>query len=443
MSSLVHEDDTPLEDLAQLTAWMAAGAKPPERWVVGTEHEKFGWWPDLNTFPTFEGPRGVGALLERLAATGEWRVTREGADIIALSRGKATITLEPAGQLELSGAPLRTLDEVAAETTAHLEEIARFSADLNIIWSGLGYAPTGTPASWPRVPKARYGIMRRYLPTRGALALHMMHGTCSIQANYDFSSEADAMAMLRLGLYVQPLVMGAFANSPVVEGRLVPERSHRARIWEDTDNDRYQYPARLLAGDAGFADYIEWALHVPMFFIVREGRYVECMGLPFHRFLAEGFAGHRATVGDFALHLSTLFPDARLKQHLEVRGADMGTPADVVAVPAFHMGLFYDKPTLARALELLSPISFADLSAYRAEVAVTGLQGTLAGRPARAWMQALIELASDGLRRWQPGGERYLVELAERVTTGRCRADDVRATFDGDVGALMVRSRIA
>lgn len=443
MSSLVQEDSTPIKDISQLVAWMAAGAKPAERWVVGTEHEKFGWWPDLGTFPTFEGPRGIGALLERMAATGEWQVTREGKDIIALSRNRATITLEPAGQLELSGAPLRTLDEVAEELDAHLAELARFSADLGITWSGLGYAPTGTPDTWPRVPKARYGIMRRYLPTRGALALHMMHGTCSIQANYDFADEADAMAMLRLALLIQPLVMAAFANSPIREGNLVAERTYRARIWEATDDDRYRWPARLMAGDATFADYIRWALGVPMFFIVRDGQYLPCSGLPFERFLAEGFQGHRATVGDFGLHLSTLFPDARLKQHLEVRGADMGSRADVVAVPALHMGLFYDKPTLAAALDLLQSIDFNALSGFRAAVAVEGLHGALAGRLARDWMVDLIDLARVGLRRWQPGGERYLDALQARVKAGRCPADDVRETYTGDVGTLMARCRIA
>lgn len=443
MSSLVQEDATPIEDVGQLSAWMAAGAKPAERWVVGTEHEKFGWWPDLQTFPTFDGPRGIGVLLERIAATGEWQVTREGADIIALSRNKATITLEPAGQLELSGAPLRTLDEVAQELDAHLTELAGFSADLGIVWSGLGYAPTGNPTTWPRVPKARYGIMRRYLPTRGALALHMMHGTCSIQANYDFSNESDAMAMLRLGLKMQPLVMAAFANSTVGEGTLLPERVFRARIWEATDNDRYQYPARLLAGDAGFADYVEWALGVPMFFVMRDGRYRECGGMTFAHFLKVGFEGQRATVGDFGLHLSTLFPDARLKQHLEVRGADMGTRDDVVAVPALHMGLFYDKPTLAQALELLEPVDFKALSDYRTVVATDGLHGHLAGRPGRDWLLDLLALAHQGLTRWQPGGERYLAKLTERVAGGRCPADDIRETFTGDVGALMMAHRIA
>ncbi|MEZ4475261.1 MAG: glutamate-cysteine ligase family protein [bacterium] len=442
MSSLVLEDATLIEERAQLSAWMLAGAKPSSRWVVGTEHEKFGWLPDEGRFPGFEGPRGIGALLERLAAGG-WAATREGDDIIALSRGKATITLEPAGQLELSGAPLRTLDEVAAELDDHLDELTRVGADLGILWSGLGVAPTGDPTTWPRVPKARYGIMRRYLPTRGRLALYMMHGTCSIQANYDFADEADAMAMLRLSLLMQPLVMAMFANSPVLGGKLLPERSFRARIWEETDDARYRYPARLLAPGATLDDYIEWALDVPMFFIVRGGKYLECTGLPFRRFLAEGLGPHRATLGDFGLHLSTLFPDARLKQHLEVRGADMGSRADVVAVPALHMGLFYDKPTLHEALALWDDVDAAALAGYRRVVAVEGLHGRLGKASAQEWSTEMIRLAKQGLSRWQPSGERYLDGLAERVRQGRCPADDLRDVWTGDVGALMAATRIA
>lgn len=324
MSSVVAVDATPIEDEAQLVAFMAAGARPSERWVVGTEHEKLGWWPDLAARPTYEGPRGIGVLLERLATRYGWDVVAEGDAIVALTRRQASVTLEPGGQLELSGAPLSSLIDAEAELDGHLAEVADVSAELGITWGGLGYSPQGTPDTSPRMPKARYGIMRRYLPTRGRLALHMMHMTCTVQANYDFGSAEDAMAKFRTGMVLQPIVAALYANSTVVEGALSPFHTFRTAVWEEVDPDRCRVPARLLDPDSTLSDYVRWALDVPMFFIHRDGRYVDCAGLPFRRFLEEGFQGHRANIGDFALHLSTLFPDVRLKQHLEVRGADMG-----------------------------------------------------------------------------------------------------------------------
>ncbi len=442
MSSLLADDATPLTDPAQAVAHMASGGKPRARWVIGTEHEKIGWWPDRGRHPDWSDPRGIRALLEALAADGGWQATREGDDIIALARDRATITLEPGGQLELSGAPLPRLADTAAELDAHLAEIERFSAPLGITWSGLGLAPTVGPDAMPRMPKARYGIMRRYLPTKGALASRMMHQTCTVQANYDFADEADAFRKLRLSLYVQPFVMAAWANSPVVEGRPVVERTFRGRIWEATDDDRYRYPARFLEPDCGFADYVEWAWGVPMFFIRREGRAVDCAGLRFRDFVADGFEGHRANLGDFILHLSTLFPDARLKTHLEVRGADMGDRAHVLALPALHAGLLYDAAALDAGLKLFEGVDHAALMACRRAVPVAGLAAELAGRPLRAWGAQIVELARGGLSRWEPEAVPLLAPIAADVEAGTCPADRVRAIFTGDVSALLAATRI-
>lgn len=442
MSSQTPVDATPIESIDQLVGWMAAGSKPRERWVVGTEHEKFGWWPDRQAFPTFEDPRGIGPLLETLATQG-WRATREGDDIIALAKDRATITLEPAGQLELSGAPLKTMVETAAEVDAHFAELSAASAPFGLIWAGIGAAPVNTPAQMPRVPKARYGIMRRYLATTGRYGLHMMHCTCSIQGNFDYADPDDAMRMLRAGLYLQPLVTAAFANSPVVEGALTDLQSFRARIWEDTDNARYVFPAVLLAPHATLRDYVEWALDVPMYFISRGGKYLDYTGRSFRQFMAEGLDGHIATMGDFVLHLSTLFPETRVKQHLEVRGADMGGRDDVIAMPTLHKGIFYDKPTLDACLDLFSKVSYADWWAARREISIKGLKAELAGRPVQAWVQDVIALSRQGLAQVEPAALPFLDGLSDRVDAGESPADRIRRSWKGGIDKLFSLMQVA
>lgn len=441
MSSLLDDDATPLEDPQQCVDYMAAGGKPRERWVIGTEHEKIGWWPARGTYPTWGDPNGISALLEALAKEG-WSATREGDDIVALAQGKATVTLEPGGQLELSGAPLATLAETAAELDAHFAEVERLSAPLGIEWSGLGVAPALGPGAMPRMPKARYDIMRRYLPTKGALAARMMHQTCTVQANFDFADEHDAFRKLRLSLFLQPFVLAAWANSPVVEGRPVVERTFRGRIWEATDVDRWRYPARFLEPGCTFADYVEWAMSVPMFFIRREGRSVDCAGLVFREFMEKGFEGFRANVGDFIVHLSTLFPDARLKRFLEVRGADMGDRAHILALPAFHAGLLYDAESLDDALALFEGVDAAALWACRRAVPVSGLASELGGTSLQEYGKTLLDLARAGLERREPGAVGLLDPIVEDVAAGSCPADRVRAGFDGDVGKLLATTRV-
>lgn len=442
MSSLVDDDATLLEDPAQCAEYMAAGGKPREAWVVGTEHEKLGWWPDRGAYPTWDDPRGIRALLESLAVEAGWTATREGESIVALARGRATVTLEPGGQLELSGAPLATLAETTAELDEHFAEIRRLSEPLGIIWSGIGLAPMGGPDAMPRMPKARYEIMRRYLPTRGALASRMMHQTCTVQANLDFADEVDAFRKLRLSLWVQPFVLAAWANSPVVEGRPVVERTFRGRIWEATDNDRWRYPARFLEAGCTFGEYVEWAFGVPMFFIRRGGRAIDCAGLRFGEFVAKGFEGHRANMGDFIVHLSTLFPDARLKQYLEVRGADMGDRAHVLALPAFHAGLLYDDESLARGLALFDGLDPASLALCRRAVPVAGLGARLGDATLQDFGKALLDLARAGLERREPGAVALLDPIAADVAAGTSPADRLRASFDGDVGKLIAATRI-
>ena len=440
MSSQTPIDETPISSVQQLRDFMLAGAKPRSRWVIGTEHEKFGWLDSELRHPPYGGPHGIGQLLSAFEAEG-WQATREGAAIIALVKDGASLTLEPGGQFELSGAPLRTLKEMATEVDEHLADIARLSGPLGISWHGLGSTPIPPDAS-PKMPKARYEVMRRYLPTRGELALHMMHSTCTIQCNLDYSSEVDAMRKLRAGLYLQPIVMAMFANSFTLDNHLREGSCARSKIWLDTDRDRYLYPARFLEEGATLLEYVEWAITVPMFFIARAGRYLDCAGLPFERFMREGFEGHEATMGDFALHLSTLFPDARLKQHLEVRGADMSSPEYIKALSAFHVGLLYDDQALDETLALFEDLSASELWACRDRVDEEGLHTQLGGRSLQAWGVSLIELSMEGLKRYEEGAEGLLEPLLAKVKMGKTPADENRALWSEGLEGLMKGTRL-
>ncbi|MCA9539382.1 MAG: glutamate--cysteine ligase [Myxococcales bacterium] len=443
MSTNIHDDQTRLTDLDQLVDYIAAGGKPREKWVVGTEHEKIGWWPKRGAYPDYFDPAGIGPLLEAMARDGGWEVTREAGAIIALARDGATVTLEPGGQLELSGAPLRTLAETEGELDAHFAEIQKYSAPLGIEWSGLGLAPIGPPTAMPKMPKQRYDRLCAHLMTHGKMGLHMMRQTCTVQANLDFADETDAFRKLRLALYVQPFVLAAFANSPVVEGRLVPEKTFRGRIWEDTDPDRWRFPPSFLAPGGRFIDYVNWAVDVPMPFLRREGQYLDCGGLTFRTFMAQGFGDYYARLGDFAVHLSALFPDVRLKQYLEVRAADMGDRDHVLALPAFTTGLLYDEAALNAGLALFDAVTYDDWWTLRHAVPTEGLDARLRGRPLSAWGVELLKLARAGLNRREPGATHLLDVLDRDVPEGRSPADRLREIYTGDPAALLAATRIA
>lgn len=442
MSSQTLEDATPLEDVAQLAAYFAEGCKPRSEFKVGTEHEKLGWSPAAGVAPAYEGQNGIRAFLEQMVARYGWTPAIENDAIVALSRDGATITLEPGGQMELSGAPFARLKETEAELDRHFEESRAVSEEMGLIWSGLGYAPEGTPESVPWMPKPRYGIMRRYLPTRGSLALHMMALTCTVQANYDFSSEADAMRKLRVGMRLQPLVIAMWGNSTVQQGKLLDVRSFRARIWEHTDPDRCELSPEVLAPGAGFAEYAKWAAEVPMFFIHREGRYVDCAGLKFSDFMANGFQGYTANMGDFALHLSTLFPDVRLKKYMEVRGADMGSREMILALPALHNAIFYDDQALSELESLLAPVDEPTRKSLRAEAVINGMAGRAGDLEMKALCGEVLAIARRGLERLEPEAVGMLDVLDEIVASGQNPADRIRAGFKGDTLALRRATQI-
>ena len=442
--------DAPITDLDALLAPFQEALKPRARFRVGSEAEKLGLVGDALRPIAFDGPSGVSAVLSALAAGYGWAAERErdSGAVIALLRDHASITLEPAGQLELSGAPFATIHEVRAELDRHLAELSAVSAPLGVRWLSMGFHPFARHEDLPHVPKLRYPVMRRYLPTRGPRALDMMRRTCTVQTNLDYDSETDAMRKLRVALVVQPIVTAMFANSPVVEGKLGPRKCERADVWLGMDPDRSGLLPFAWERRATFREYVEWALDVPMFIVLRGDDAIDATHLTFRRFMADGLSGHHATRGDWETHLNTLFPEARLKRTLELRGADAQPPDLVCAVSALWKGLLYDDAALAGAETLVANLTYAEVQRARPAIAERALQAELGGRPVQAWAEALVDLARAGLvRQAVPGpGAREIDEsvhlslLAKLVASGRAPADILLARIraDGDFAASIV-----
>ncbi|MBW2456598.1 MAG: glutamate--cysteine ligase [Deltaproteobacteria bacterium] len=431
-------------------------AKPTEQHRIGTEVERFGidrttGAPLQYAGVTADGPRGVLAVLEALTERYGWRPKAEkaGGPIIGLSRGAASITLEPGAQLELSGSPLRTVHEVCGELMEHLEELQGVDERLGIAWLGCGFHPLARQAELPWVPKERYGIMREYFPTQGAGGLDMMRRTATVQVNLDYVDEADAMRKLRVALRLAPIGTAIFANSPFYEGRLTSEyRSRRAAVWLDVDPGRAGLLPELMVPGRGFADYVEWALDAPMFLFKHNGQLIANTGQSFRSFWRNGFQGHQATAADWTHHLNTLFPEVRLKGYLEVRGAD-SLPRDLVcAVPALWTGLLYDERALDQAEQLCEALVPAELEALRLDVARDGLRARHRGLPIQGLAEQMIEIAQGGLERrarWDWHGQdegRYLEPLVELVGSGRCPADRLAADWPEEADEQTRRTAI-
>ena len=399
MSRDQAHNDEPLASVDQLYAFFEAGCKAADQRGVGTEHEKFGYCATQGTPLPFDGPKGIEALLYALCERFGWQGHLDEGRLLALERDGAAITLEPGGQLELSGRITRNVHETADELATHLDEVSTLAETLGQRWCFFGMHPFDTLDAVPWMPKSRYRIMRDYLPTRGALAAWMMKMTCTVQANFDYRSVDEGIAMMRLGALASPIVTALFANSGYSEGLRNDHASYRMAIWQDTDPDRCGVPEWMVQPDAGIDAYVQWALDVPMFFIRRGGRYIPMHGMPFRNFWDQGWEGERATLGDFELHLSTLFPEARMKRYVEVRSADCGPPETLLALPALFKGLFYDDDATQQALQLLHVQDAAQLRADMAVARREGLDGTLRGRSLRAWASDLLSLARESLER--------------------------------------------
>jgi glutamate--cysteine ligase len=438
----------PIESIDDLVEYFRAGEKPRERWRLGVEHEKLGLrLPALQPVP-YDGPGGIEDLLRHIAqqpgAPGEpaWRGIEEDGHLMGLD-GPGSVSLEPGGQLEQNGQPLTAMAQVCAEFQEHLAFLRRVSEPLGIAWLGLGCHPFHKLGELPRVPRERYRIMRQYLPTRGGLAMDMMHATASVQASFDWSDEADLVDKLRMALAVTPIASALFANSSIWEGRPSGWISRRMAIWRDTDPDRCGLLPEAFEPDFGYRRYAEWALDVPMFFLVRDGGYRALDGMPFRRFWQHGFDGERATLADWDRHLTTIFPEVRIKRVLEVRNADAVPPSLLCAMPALWKGLLYDADARAAAAAL-ARWTAAERDAVHLDVARRGLAAAAPdGTPLKALARELVAIAREGLRRQAPAGfietgpagvdeTGYVEPLEEVLARGTSPGEDILERWQGE-----------
>ncbi len=440
MSGPAQAPETPIAEKSALIAYIAAGAKPnPADWRIGVEHEKFGFrLHDLSPLP-YEGPSGIRAMLTELERFG-WQPITEGDKLIALSLDGQSVTLEPGGQLELSGAPRQTLHQTCHEVNTHLAQVKLVGQELGAGFVGLGFQPKWRREQIPIMPKGRYDIMRAYMPKRGDLGLDMMLRTCTVQVNLDFGSEADMVRKFRVGLALQPVVTALFANSPFTEGKPNGYLSFRSAVWEDTDPDRTGMLPFVFEEDFCYERYVDWALDVPMYFVYRNGRYIDVSGQSFRAFLdgrLPALPGERPTMRDFADHLTTLFPEVRLKRFLEMRGADGGPWRRLCALPALWVGLVYDAAALDAAYELTRDWTAAEREGLRRAVPRAGLKTAFRNRTVLEIAEEVVEIASGGLKRRRrlnaEGSDEshFLNPLREILSSGRTPAEALLDLYNG------------
>jgi len=432
MSNPGEADLTPITSTRQLAAWFAQGSKPRAAWRIGTEHEKFGFRRQGHAAPPYE-PTGIKAMLEGLQAKG-WAPILDGANVIGLKKGEGSVSLEPGGQFELAGAPMADLHATLAELDAHLDEVRDVAGPLDLGFAPLGFHPMARREDMPWMPKGRYAIMRNYMPRVGGMGLDMMLRTCTVQVNLDFGDEADMVEKLRVSLALQPLATALFANSPFLEGKPSGFLTLRGKVWTDTDPDRTGIPAVAFEQGFGFEMFADFVLDVPRYFIMREGRYIDAAGVPFRAFLdgkAEKLKGHTATMGDWSDHVTTVFTDVRLKRFLEMRGADAGSPAMLMAKPAFWTGLIYDDAAQKAAAALVKGWSVAEIRALRTEVPKLALGARIQGRLLRDIARDALSIARDGLRARGKGEQRYLDPLDSIVASGATQAEQWLVRYNG------------
>ncbi|MEI2386333.1 glutamate--cysteine ligase [Breoghania sp. JC706] len=437
-------DSTPIGSLSELAATLQEGSKSPDQFRIGTEHEKFGFFTaDLTPIP-YNGSRGVKTVLEGMEGLLGWERIEDAGNIIGLADpvGGGAISIEPGGQFELSGGPLDNLHQTCRETNAHLAQVRQIAQPLGIGFLGLGMAPTWKRSDMPRMPKSRYDIMTNYMPKVGTRGLDMMYRTSTVQVNLDFENEADMAKKMRVGLALQPIATAIFANSPFVEGKPNGLLSNRAETWLDTDNDRVSSLPFAFDDGFGFEAYVEWALDVPMYFVKREGDYHDVTGTTFRAFMngaLEGVIPDAApTMGDWNNHLSTLFPDVRLKRYIEMRGADAGPWRRICALPAFWVGLLYDAEILDQAWQLVRDWSAEERDVLRTAVPKTALKTVFRNHTVLDIAREAAALSSEGLKRrarLNDAGidERTHLEPVEEIlATGLTPAEQMLRKYDGE-----------
>lgn len=446
--SIPQQGGGPIERREQLAEYLAAGCKPREAWRIGTEHEKFGYRLADHKPLTYEGPSGVRAMLEGLRDRFGWNPVLEGEHIIGLAKGGANVSLEPGGQLELSGAPLATIHGTCEEVNQHLAEVRSVAQEIGVGFIGLGAAPVWRHDDMSMMPKGRYGIMTRYMPKVGGHGLEMMYRTCTVQVNLDFASEADMVAKMRVALALQPVATALFAASPFFEGKKSGWKSWRARVWRDLDASRTGMLPFAFEDGFGFERYVEYALDVPMYFVYRDGKYVDATGQSFRDFLdgrLPALPGEKPTLSDWADHLTTIFPEARLKKYIEMRGADGGPWRRLCALPAFWVGLLYDDTALGAAWDVAKGWSVEEREALRESAARHGLDAQVAGRSMRDIARELVDIAGHGLKArakafvFDADESHFLNALRETVDKGETLADELLRRYDADWGGDLDR----
>jgi len=430
----------PINSRDDLVRHLSDGCKPQDEWRIGTEHEKFVY--DLRTHKplAYEGTPGIRALLEGMRRFG-WQDVNEGENIIGLSQNGASLSLEPGGQFELSGAPLKSVHETCAETNIHLEQVREVASEIGAGVIGLGFAPNWAMDETHQMPKGRYKIMRRYMPKVGGYGHEMMFRTCTVQVNLDFSSEADMVKKFRVGLALQPVATALFANSPFREGKPSGFLSYRSQVWTDVDNDRAGMLPWVFEDGMSFERYVDYALDVPMYFVYRDGKYIDVAGKSFRDFLARKILEVKdiePTMADWADHLTTIFPEVRLKKFLEMRGADGGTWRRICGLPALWVGIYYDQVALDAAWDLVKDWTAEERQAMRSAVPVQGFQTPFRKTDLGALAKRMLEISSAGLMRRAAHDSAGMTEdgflnpLRELVDRGYTRAEELLRRFRGE-----------
>ena len=448
--SIPQEGGGPIERYEDLTGYLAEGCKPPDDWRIGTEHEKFGYCRDTLKPLPYDGPRSIRAMLEGLRDRFGWAPLEEAGNIIGLTKGGANVSLEPGGQLELSGAPVETIHQTCDEVNEHLKEVKEIADEIGAGFIGLGAAPHWTHDQMPMMPKGRYKLMTRYMGQVGTHGTQMMYRTCTVQVNLDFGSEADMVQKLRVALALQPVATALFANSPLFEGKVNGHQSWRSRIWRDLDAGRTGMLPWVFEDGMGFERWAEYALDVPMYFVYRKGEYIDALGMSFRDFLdgkLPALPGEKPTLSDWADHLTTIFPEARIKKFIEMRGADGGPWRRLCALPALWVGLCYDQTALDAAWDLAKDWTAEERDQLRVDASVKGFKAEVRGRSMLDLAREVLSIADAGLRaRARPGAggmlpdeRHFLNALHDQVDRGQTPADELLDHYNGDWGGDLNR----
>ncbi len=441
--SIPQSGGGPIEHHSQLAEYLESGCKPAEDWRIGTEHEKFGYCKDTLKPIPYEGPRSVLAVLEGLRDVHGWSPVAEAGKLIGLEKDGANVSLEPGGQLELSGAPLESIHQTCDEVNDHLRDVKDIADKVGVGFIGLGTAPIWTHEQMPQMPKGRYRLMTDYMDRVGTMGKSMMYRTCTVQVNLDFASEADMVKKFRVALALQPVATALFANSPFFEGKPNGHKSWRSRIWRDLDDSRTGMLPFVFEDGMGFDRYMDYALDVPMYFVYRDGQYIDALGQSFRDFLKgelPALPGEVPTLSDWADHLTTCFPEARIKKYMEMRGADGGPWRRLCALPAFWVGLMYDQGALDAAWDLVKDWNVETREELRVAASRDALQAQVGDVNMLDLAREVLDLSEGGLKARAkegagglvPDETHFLNALKESVESGKTPADELLEHYAGD-----------